>query len=470
MVCGGGQRDHKQPGRGQREREAHPDRRLLPLTVDGGIGVNGSNSFTIYGQTGGTGSLNADATTNSSGAGIGSNIGSSGGTITVSGGTVTAAASGGSAAIGDGYNSGGSTFSTGAGGTAIIYATGDSGAGSTFSTGAGGTAIIYATGDSGAAAISDQSGKTAGAWSGIIFEGDAGAVYGNQSNSGSFTIAEGQSLEILSGSSFTNNGTLTIDGDLTNNGSFTNNGPVTVPMTGSFVDNGTLNCTYHSYESGLCVLRCGGIAVSGISLDNTELKLMPGNTAALRATVSPDNASNKDLTWSSSDSGIATVDENGTVTAHKAGKATITATAADGSGKTATCTVTVLVPVSSVTLSRSSLRIYEGGSYSLSAAVSPADAADKGIVWSSSDPSIATVDQKGKVIGKAPGVCTIYATAADGSGAFASCTVRVLRWFPGATPITGDSSNLGVWIGLLGASLVAVGAAAFILIKKRKKK
>ena len=121
-------------------------------------------------------------------------------------------------------------------------------------------------------------------------------------------------------------------------------------------------------------------------------------------------------------------------------------------------------------MSRSSLRIYEGGSYSLSAAVSPGDAADKGIVWSSSDPSIATVDQNGKVTGKAPGVCTIYATAADGGGAFASCTVRVLRWYPGATPITGDSSNLGLWIGVLAVSACAIGAGAFILIKKRKKK
>lgn len=121
-------------------------------------------------------------------------------------------------------------------------------------------------------------------------------------------------------------------------------------------------------------------------------------------------------------------------------------------------------------MSRSSLRIYEGKSYSLSATVSPADATDKGIVWSRSDESIATVGQDGKVTGKAPGVCTIYATAADGSGAFAACTVRVLRYYPSANPITGDSSHLGVWIGVLAVSACAIGAAAFILVKKRKKK
>ena len=126
--------------------------------------------------------------------------------------------------------------------------------------------------------------------------------------------------------------------------------------------------------------------------------------------------------------------------------------------------------VSSVTMSRSSLRVYEGRSYSLSASVSPADATDKSLYWYSSDPGIATVDQNGKVTGKAPGVCTVYAQAKDGSGISASCTVRVLRWYPGATPITGDSSNLGLWIGVLAVSACAIAAGAVILVKKRKKK
>ena len=128
------------------------------------------------------------------------------------------------------------------------------------------------------------------------------------------------------------------------------------------------------------------------------------------------------------------------------------------------------VYVSSVTMSRSSLRIYEGRSYSLSAAVSPADATNKSLYWSSRTPDIATVDQNGKVTGKAPGVCTVFAQAQDGSRVFAACTVRVLHWYPGATPITGDSSNLGLWIGVLAVSACAIAAAAFILVKKRKSK
>ena len=184
-------------------------------------------------------------------------------------------------------------------------------------------------------------------------------------------------------------------------------------------------------DAATLTVNSATVYVTGVTLDRETLELYTGQSETLTATVEPGNATNKNVTWQSSNAQVATV-ENGKVTAVAAGTATIYATAADGSGKTATCTVTVLVPVSSVTMSRGSLRIYEGRSYSLSATVSPADAADKSIVWSSSDESIATVDQDGKVTGKAPGVCTIYAQARDGSGAYASCTVRVLRWYPGA--------------------------------------
>ena len=195
-------------------------------------------------------------------------------------------------------------------------------------------------------------------------------------------------------------------------------------------------------DAATLTVNSATVYVTGVTLDRETLELYTGQSETLTATVEPGNATNKNVTWQSSNAQVATV-ENGKVTAVAAGTATIYATAADGSGKTATCTVTVLVPVSSVTMSRGSLRIYEGRSYSLSATVSPADAADKSIVWSSSDESIATVDQDGKVTGKAPGVCTIYARAADGSGAFAACVVRVLRWYPGAPPSPGAAPIWG---------------------------
>ena len=82
------------------------------------------------------------------------------------------------------------------------------------------------------------------------------------------------------------------------------------------------------------------VPVTGVTLDHTELSLFTGDSAALTATVKPDDAANKKVTWSSSESGVAAVDGNGKVTALKAGNTTITVTTEDGS-KTATCKVTV---------------------------------------------------------------------------------------------------------------------------------
>ena len=84
------------------------------------------------------------------------------------------------------------------------------------------------------------------------------------------------------------------------------------------------------------------IPVSQITLNKAETSISVGNSETLTATVAPENAANKALTWASSDEDVATVAPDGTVTAVKAGAATITATAADGSGKSATCTVTVI--------------------------------------------------------------------------------------------------------------------------------
>ena len=84
------------------------------------------------------------------------------------------------------------------------------------------------------------------------------------------------------------------------------------------------------------------VPVSQITLNKAETSISVGNSETLTATVAPENAANKALTWASSDEDVATVAPDGTVTAVKVGTATITATAADGSGKSATCTVTVI--------------------------------------------------------------------------------------------------------------------------------
>ncbi len=164
--------------------------------------------------------------------------------------------------------------------------------------------------------------------------------------------------------------------------------------------------------------------VSGVTLNKTALTLNIGANETLTATVAPADATNKKVTWKSSDAAVASVDANGKVTGVKAGEATITVTTEDG-GKTATCKVTVKPNlVSEITLA--ALAIYVGESKAVTATVKPDDATNKALTWKSSDESIATVDNTGKVTGKKIGTATITATARDGSGVSGSCTVTVL--------------------------------------------
>ena len=158
-----------------------------------------------------------------------------------------------------------------------------------------------------------------------------------------------------------------------------------------------------------------------ISLDRTSVSLEEGQSTTLIATVSPADADDKTVTWSTSNSAVATV-SGGVVTAVKEGTATITAKAGSLS---ATCQVTVqknVVPVSSVTLNKTSLSLTKGQSETLTATVSPADATDKNVSWSSSDATIASVDTYGKVTALKSGNATITAKAGEKQ---ATCAVTV---------------------------------------------
>ena len=166
------------------------------------------------------------------------------------------------------------------------------------------------------------------------------------------------------------------------------------------------------------------IKVTGVKLNKSETSLLVGGNETLTATVLPEDATNQNVTWKSDKPEIATVDANGKVTAVKVGEATITVTTEDG-GKTATCKVTVKPNlVSEITLA--ALAIYVGESKAITATVKPDDATNKALTWTSSDETVATVDNTGKVTGKKIGTATITATARDGSGVSGSCTVTVL--------------------------------------------
>ena len=170
-------------------------------------------------------------------------------------------------------------------------------------------------------------------------------------------------------------------------------------------------------------------AVTKITLNKTKLSLDVPQTYQLTATITPSDASNKTLNWTSSNPAAATVDANGLVTAVGNGTAVIKAESTDGTGISASCTVTVVdpskIPVSGIALDKNTLSLEAMEDYQLTATVSPTNAANKGLVWSSSNEAVATVDSDGKVTAVAKGTVTITAAAADGYGASASCTVTV---------------------------------------------
>ncbi len=184
------------------------------------------------------------------------------------------------------------------------------------------------------------------------------------------------------------------------------------------------------------------IPVTGVSLDQTSMTMILGDTRTLTATVTPSNATDKSVTWSSSNTSVATVSSSGVVTAKGSGNATITATTNDG-GKTVTCAVTVTVPVTGVSLNKSSLTLSEGDSQTLTATVSPSNATDKSVTWASDNESVATVTTAGVVVAKTPGTAVITVTTNDG-GKMASCAVSVK---PRVSGVTLDNSSISLVVG-----------------------
>ena len=181
------------------------------------------------------------------------------------------------------------------------------------------------------------------------------------------------------------------------------------------------------------------VPVTSISLSANLLSLAKGTFAVLTATVSPEDAMDKNVQWNSDDPSVATVDQNGRVTAINDGRAKITASAG---GLTASCTVICIsIPVTAVILNKTSLSLAKGSSETLTATVSPRDATDNTVKWSSDNPSVATVDQNGQVIAVNAGNAVITASAGDVS---ATCEVSV---FIPVTSITLSSTDLTLLVG-----------------------
>lgn len=187
--------------------------------------------------------------------------------------------------------------------------------------------------------------------------------------------------------------------------------------------------------------------VTGISFDVDEMEILPGESHQLKVTVLPENASVPDVNWSSDNAKVAKVSDTGLVTGLSAGEATIHAVTKDG-GKMATCLVKVGTPVSGISLSKSSASMYVGDSpLVLTATITPSNASDKSVVWSSSDASVASVlagsGLDATVTPVAAGTATITVSTPDGKFS-ASCVLTVMQHVTG---VSISKSSLTLYTG-----------------------
>ena len=207
-------------------------------------------------------------------------------------------------------------------------------------------------------------------------------------------------------------------------------------ITGLSVGKGTITVkTEDGKKTASCVVRVVNpnepviddyIDVVGVSLNNTNITLLKGDSYTLLATINPSDATNKNVIWTSSNSDVATVDDFGKVTAIKNGSATITVKTKDG-GKSMVCHVKVTdtkIPVTGVMLNKKELSLTKGESETIKAVLSPNNATNNRVTWSSSNPNVAKVDNNGNIKALSAGKTTITVKTADGNKT-ASCIVTV---------------------------------------------
>ncbi|MDF9409024.1 MAG: Cellulosome-anchoring protein precursor [Pelotomaculum sp. PtaB.Bin013] len=214
------------------------------------------------------------------------------------------------------------------------------------------------------------------------------------------------------------------------------NNPPTSTLKLNDVSNAVISATWQDGQFSVPALP--DITISGVP---ASVNLAKNDTQTLSVTTDPADAT---VTYASNNEAVATVSAGGEISAVGGGNTTITVTA-NRSGyntATATCNVTVQVPVSGVTLNKNSTTITVDGSEQLTATVTPGDATDKSVTWSSDTPGVATVSN-GQVTGVAPGAATITVTTVDG-GYTTTCDVTVN---PGTITISGVPANATLTVG-----------------------
>jgi Bacterial surface proteins containing Ig-like domains len=240
----------------------------------------------------------------------------------------------------------------------------------------------------------------------------------------------------------------------------TNPGVCSVDQTGTITArNAGQSTIVAAAQSGGAIAQCNVTvvtAVTGVTLNKSDLTLAKGQSETLKATISPTDATNKKGKWASSDASVCTVDGNGTVYAVNAGTAVVSAVTEDG-GFTDQCTVTVVIPTSGITLNKTNLMMIKGTTETLTATVWPGDATKATVLWASSDESICTVDQAGKIVAIKPGNAVVSATTYDGQyTAVCAVTVKPNTYRVYANAVNGYVTGTGIYNAGSAVTLTAV--------------
>ena len=224
-----------------------------------------------------------------------------------------------------------------------------------------------------------------------------------------------------------------------------NNNVITVDSSGYVIaknpGTATVTVTTDNGKSAYCNITIIATKAESISLDKNSIELNKGDSSHLTYTIKPTGV-DSNVSWTSNNTNIATVDSNGNVYAKSAGTATITVTT--DNGKSDSCKVTVKNPVTSIKLNKHSTTIAVGKTEKLSYTITPSDADNKSVKWSSSDTSAVTVDSNGTIKGiKANSSATITVTSANNVSDSITVTVEAVK----PTSISFSEPNKTMYVG-----------------------
>lgn len=191
-----------------------------------------------------------------------------------------------------------------------------------------------------------------------------------------------------------------------------------------------ITCTASNGVSAQCIVTVPSVFVTDIVLSETSTSINIGEQTTITATITPSNASNKQIEWSSSNQSVAIVSSTGTVTGLSEGYCNVTAAAKDGSGIQSSCLVHVTKPTvlaTSISMNSEAANIKVGQTAQLVVTLSPSDVTNAEILWTSSNPECVSVSDRGIINGLTAGTATVTAITTDGTELSASCIVKVLE-------------------------------------------